>query len=175
MKKTIWGRFLLLACALVFLVACQGDYQAETVGVMSKNDIKDCNLFINNMTCSDIHEVRTVVDEGYYDEVVSFLVRMKNFRPVISSDVILGKSPETSAIFESEEVRYTICFIDAEKQLSLDYVYREAPIVGIDKAEIDDYGNPHILWSWFCTMSAADYATAYEMIRTYSGGEIVER
>ena len=170
-KKFVWAKLIVLSFVLVSLVSCQSDNQNY---ILTENDLKDCSLFINNMTCSSRHELRTVEDEDYRDEVASLLMEMTPFRPIISSDIILGDDQEVAvAIFKNEEVQYTISFGDAEKQLSLDYIYRDAPIATVAKAELGDEGQPRNIQEWFCTMSAADYAAAFEMVRTYSGGEIV--
>ena len=173
MKKFGW--FLWIIGILACLVGCSGTAADAQTALLSKSDLEGRTLYIHNVTCSEVYEMRTVEDSDYVEKIAGLCVAVEQFRPILSSDVILGEKPDGIVIFENEEERYTISFSDTKKQLSLDYMYRDEPVVAIENAEFDDYGQPHTIWKWYCTMSAADYATVVEMVRTYTDGEIIKR
>lgn len=172
--KSLWRKIIIIMLILTLLTACQSSNQEETDGVLTEADLKGCNLSINNITCSDIHEVRKVDDVDLIDDIISLLTPTIPFRPILLSDIKPGKADAT-LFFETEGIQYTIGFGNAEEQLSLDYIHREKPVISVSKREFDDYGLPHTVWKWYCTMSAADYATAFEMVASYSKGEIETR
>ena len=167
--------FLWIIGIVACFAGCSRTATDERTGFLSESDLEGYILYVHNVTCSKVNEVRTVTDSDFLEKITELSITVEQFRPVLSSDMILGKEPEETVIFENKEGRYIISFDDAEKKLSLYYFYRDEPIVSFSKIKFDDYGQPQIMWQWYCTMSAADYATAFEMIRTYSDGEIVEQ
>lgn len=179
MKNTsLTTRFLFLCIIIItsifFLSACQ-DNNTESP-LLSKSELKNCDLLIHNVT-TDKFEVRTVPDTTFRDEVISLCTKVESFRPIISADIILGEHVEADNYFahfilESETEKYTFSFFDANKQLSLDYIHRDSPMIAVSKDEIDENGSPHPVWSWYCKMSPTDYSSLYEMIQTYTAGEI---
>lgn len=159
---------------LALLTACQSSNQEETGGALTEADLKGCSLSINNITCSDWFKVRKVDDVALIDDIISLLTPTTPFRPIITPDIITEK-PDATLFFEAEGICYTICFDNAEEQLSLDYIHREKPVISVSKAKVDSQGRVQGIWGWFCTMSAADYATVFEMVACYSKGEIETR
>ena len=163
-----------IMCLLCFfagiLTACAGNNNDAFV---EKADFNKCKLFVHNVTCNYIYEMRTVSDSDFEDEIIALATGVMPFRPVISADIILGEGSEGYFVFKNDKVSYTFGFFKVDEQLSIDYIYRDTPLITVDKANIDEFGQPHTEWAWYCSLSAADYANLYEAIQTYTGGEIV--
>ena len=175
-KSTTAYKIILGLCAISLIIAiilsARQSYDDGSI-LLSEAELSVCDLLVHNVTCSEIHEVRTVPDAAFRDVIISLIVTTEPFRPTISSDLIMGKQPDAYFILENEKTKYTVTFFDAEKQLSLDYVFRDAPLISVEKAEIDELGQPQSVWGWYCTFSAAEYAMLYDAIQTYVEGELI--
>ena len=176
MRKKRWIKLSVLACVLIagaFVLLAV--FQKETPGTVTARDLRDCELYINNFTCSNKFEMRRVEEEEYRDKIASLVTKVAPFRPRVMDDREAGSSSqdEATAVFKHDKVRYTIACFEVTKQTSLDYVHRENPVVIVTKEHLDERGSPHSAWSWYCTMSAADHAALYALLSSYSGGHIV--
>lgn len=161
-------------CLLPFLFsACQST--AETDELWSETELLTCDLFVNNVTCGEIFEMRTVADDTFKGTVVSLFTEAAPFRPIISSDIILGEQGDAYFVLRNSTAKYTIGFFDVEKQLSLDYVYRDAPMISVETAEIDEMGQTQVISRWYCSLPAKSFALLYEMVQTYTAGEIIQQ
>jgi len=168
MRKKRWIRISLLACLLiagvfVFLMV----RQKETPGTITARDIRDCELYISASS-----RLRKVKKEDYRDEVAPLVTKVVPLRPVKIQDIHFvpcdSAGSEPFVVFANDNVLYGITFQDGYKQISIDHVNRDNPIVCVSKNEVDEYGDPHLLWLWYCTMSAADYAILYELAVAYT-------
>lgn len=157
---------------LIILAVLSGCHKNDSLYLLQKKDINDCDIYINNITCEKINETRSVKDEEFSKKIATMCTKAKKYRPVITSDYIIGE-PDAYIIFEKESVRYMISFFDVEKQLNLDYIYRNEPLINVDRYSLDQENNPSLDWGWYCTLSACDFATLYEMVFTYTEGDII--
>ncbi|MEA4920301.1 MAG: hypothetical protein VB078_05240 [Clostridiaceae bacterium] len=157
---------------ILLLAACKSDNGKNEL--WSESELNTCELLVHNVTCPKVYEMRTVVEETFKSNVISLCTKATPFRPIISSDIVLGEQSDAYFTFTNNKIKYTVSFFDAEKQLSLDYIYRDSPMVSIEKAEIDELGQPQSTWKWFCSLPTEDFAMLYEAIQTYTAGEIIQ-
>ena len=174
MKKTkkLWWSFA--AAAVLAVIVCLAISSSDGVRLPTKWDLRGKDMYVHNVTCNELHEMRTVdaaESRDFCRDVLSLCTKTEKFRPQSSmTDVILGGKSEGYIRFEDEKERYTIEFFDVEKQLDVGFVHRETPTVIVAKDVFDENGNVHSEWTWRCTMTAADYTTLYNLLQTYSGG-----
>lgn len=170
MKRKTTISILLITFILMVLSGCQNNDSSHLV---SEKDLKNCDVFINNVTCSAVSETRTVNDEAFISELVEICSKVEKFRPVIITDSVTGE-PDAYIIFENESVKYMFSFSDTEKQLDIDYIHRDEPLLCVDKYSLDKDKNPSLEWGWYCSLSPTDFATLYDMLYKYTDGEIVK-
>lgn len=178
MRQTMF-RFLRLLtavtviCMILFLFwACQSS--TTTDQLLSESELLTCEMYVHNVTCSKVTELRTVADDTFKESVVSLCTEAAPFRPIISSDIVLGEQCDAYFILKNSTAKYTICFFDAEKQLSLDYIYRDAPMFSVEIAEIDELGQPQVISRWYCSLPAKSFALLYDVVQTYTAGEVIQ-
>lgn len=170
MKK----RFLLgIIGLLICLAGCAGKSDNEQANFLSEADLEGCTMYVHNVTCSEVNEIRTVMDLEFLEKIMEASITVEQFRPVISVDVILGEKPEAYYVLDNGKTKYTFSFFEVQKQLDIGFVHREKPMITVAKTVADETTQNSDEWVWFCTLSAADYAELYEMIQTYTDGEIV--
>ena len=175
-KKLVWILAVIGAvlAVTIYVAAASGD----GVRLPTKWDLRGKDMYVHNVTCNELHEMRTVdaaESRDFCRDVLSLCTKTEKFRPQSSmTDVILGGKSEGYIRFEDEKERYTIEFFDVEKQLDVGFVHRETPTVIVAKDVFDENGNVHSEWTWRCTMTAADYTTLYNLLQTYSGGEKIK-
>ena len=178
MKKTKKLWWSLAAAAVLAVIVCLAISSSDGVRLPRKWDLRGKDMYVHNVTCNELHEMRTVdaaESRDFCRDVLSLCTKTEKFRPQSSmTDVILGGKSEGYIRFEDEKERYTIEFFDVEKQLDVGFVHRETPTVIVAKDVFDENGNVHSEWTWRCTMTAADYATLYNLLQTYSGGEKIK-
>lgn len=170
MKK----RFLLVIIVLLIcLTGCAGKSDIEQSGFLTKADLEGCTMYVHNVTCSEINEMRTVTDLEFLEKIVETSITAEQFRPVTSADVILGGKSDAYYVLDNGKAKYTFSFFEVEKQLDIGFAYREKPIITVAKTVTEETAQDSDEWVWFCTLSAADYAELFETIQRYSDGEIV--
>lgn len=162
-------------CLLPFLFSACQKAPPQRDELLSESELLTCELFVNNVTCAKVTELRTVADDTFKETVVSLCTAVTPFRPIISSDIILGEQSDAYFVFKNSAAKYTIGFFDVEKQLSLDYIYRDTPMISVETAEIDEMGQPQVTSSWYCSLPAKRFALLYEMIQTYTDGEVTQQ
>ena len=171
-KSIIFASILLITVLSVLLVGCNKTYNSN--GLWGENELICCDsLFIHNVTCMDQESVRTTVSE-YTEAVAPFCAKVEPFRPYTSVDTELGGSQyDPYLVFVKDNKRYEINMVNFQEQLSLDYYFREEPLVLITISHMDPKEDVLIVdWQWFCVMSAANYAELFNEVQTYGGGEI---
>ena len=169
MKKRL---LIVLIVGLVCLAGCTEEGNDRS-GFLLEEDLEGSKLYVHNVTCSKIYEMRTVEDSAFQEKIAETSVAAEQFRPVISTDIILGERPEAYYVFDVGEVKYTFSFFDVKKQLDIGFVHRETPMIAVAKTVVEDTTQNNEEWVWFCSLSAANYAELYEMIQRYTEGDIV--
>ena len=134
-----------------------------------------CSLYVHNVTCPDMDSYRTVEDKTYLENVASLCSKAEPYRPVTTHDQLLGGNEkyEPAAKFVDEEAIYYINFFSSEKQLSIDYIHRDQPLVCISVYEMIGSNTYDCKWSWLCKLTAAEYAELFTLLERYGAGEIV--
>ena len=164
---------VVLAVAIYVAVA-----SGDGVRLPTKWDLRGKTMYVHNVTCSEPYEMRTVdvaESRDFCRDVISLCTKTEKFRPQTALlDMTLGAKSEGYVCFEDEKVQYTFTFFDVEKQLDVGFVHRETPMIVVAKDVFDENGNIHSEWTWRCTMPAADYATLYNLLQTYGGGEKIK-
>lgn len=177
MKRKSSGLCLTAVCAVLFAASLfLFAYHSKTAAkdLWNKSELAGSKLFVHNVTCSEPYETRTVSDPAFQENVSSLCSKAVRFRPAISYDLVLGDHSDAYFIFKNDTIQFTVTLFDIEKQLSLDYSYRDSPMVLIAKTQIDDAGRPHPAWKWYCSLPADDFAFLCEAIQTYTGGEFTK-
>lgn len=165
---------LTIANIAALLFCCFGG-PSEPETMVSVKDLSGHDVYVYNVTCPpDKLKHRTVEDAGFIDEIAEMCARATPFRPVTEVDLPLGTERHAvHVIFENGAIEYRFAFFDMEKQLDLESVHRDSPVINVSKSTFDDAGQAQKEWDWFCILPAADYAALYEQLQQYSGGEIV--
>ena len=172
--KHIKSSFLLIVIGILLcLVGCAENQTSQKAEFLSESELENCALYIHNVTCSEVYETRTASDTDYLKQIAKLSVTAQQFRPAISTDLVLGQQLDAYYVFDNGKVRYTFTFFETEKQLDIGFVHRENPIIIVSKATAADGAQFHEDWDWMCTLTAANYAALYESIQTYTDGEIV--
>ena len=167
MKKRLFI-ILLLACLIgLGIYVTVAVHRSERI--LSKADLSGCTVYLHNLNCENFpeYEVYTVTDKAVVEDLIKNCVYAKKFRPFSTiREMILGNPENTPAlIFEGDECRYHISLLDVEKQLSLDYIYRDKPVILIGKEAIAKGATEE--WTWYCTLSADKFGTLLNMIDRY--------
>ena len=162
---------LMSAGALVLVLSAiyrQPVKQDDASFLLTEAELGTCEIFVNNITCRDIHTVHQVKGE-FCERITTLSAKLVPFRQTVWTELVLGEREDAFVRFKNDKVQYTISFLDTDKQLAWDYIHRDAPVVAVQKIEFDEeYGNPHIVWGWVCTMTAADFAELFDMVSSYS-------
>ncbi len=162
---------LTIANIAIVLGCCFGSpVQPETM--VSMEDLSGHDVYIYNATCSDIFRHRTVEDAGFIDEIAEICARATPFRPGTTSDLIMAD--HVSVCFENETDFYSFSLLTGIiNKINSGSAHRDSPALSVSKDVFDDAGRRiEEIWC-FCTLSAADYAALYELLASYSGGEII--
>ena len=142
MKKTKKLWWSLAAAAVLAVIVCLAISSSDGVRLPRKWDLRGKDMYVHNVTCNELHEMRTVdaaESRDFCRDVLSLCTKTEKFRPQSSmTDVILGGKSEGYIRFEDEKERYTIEFFDVEKQLDVGFVHRETPTVIVAKDVFDD-------------------------------------
>ena len=175
--KRLWWILPVVGVVLAVTV-CAALRASDGVRLPAKWDLRGKTMYVHNITCSEPYEMRTVDGEESRDfcrEVISLCTKAEKFRPSSELvDMVMGARQEPYVRFEDEEERYVISFFDTERQLDVGFVHREAPMISVEKATRNAQGNYKTDWAWRCTMTAADYATLYNLLQNYGGGEKIK-
>ncbi len=156
-----------IAANIAVLLFCCFGGPSEPETMVSVKDLSGHDAYVYNVTCPpDKLKHRTVEDAGFIDEIAEMCARATPFRPVTEVDLPLGTE-------RNGAIEYRFAFFDMEKQLDLESVHRDSPVINVSKSTFDDAGQAQKEWDWFCILPAADYAALYEQLQQYSGGEIV--
>ena len=165
----------------------------------SVDDWRDYEMYVDNRSDKNIH---LTVDESdpdcaaFKERVLTLCTKIKPYRPVLLYyELALGESPDDSkdssnASSEYESTRgnfrlinitpddivetYYVRFFNVSKQISLDYVNRDAPVIWVSKVTrksgSDTFENELM---WYCTMPPDTYVNLFEELISYNHGEEV--
>jgi len=172
-KRVLLVIITVLAGSGIIFTGCQSDYTIRTESLIDIQDLKEHDLFIHNVTCSGPFEVRTVADDDFLDKVIALCLSAEQFRPSISTDSVAGAVLDVYFILVNTTDKYTFSFFEVEEQLNIGFIHRDKPVFCIEKALKNESGNYKKDWSWFCTLPASNFASLYELVQTYTGGEVV--
>ena len=173
MKRRSRYAFSLLAAllALLLLPGCQ-----KPPGVQfepwSEGDLRASRMLIHNGNGGqkEWDETWTVEEEDFQEEVIALLSRAEPFRPVLTSEEVFNEEWETLsvyAVFQLGERTYTVSMPQVYEQLSLDYRYRDAPVICVGEYELTADGRPGKENAWYCTLSAADFTDLWTLLMSY--------
>ena len=173
-------------CVILLLMAYQHIKQPKPRVMIIPSEWENSECYIRNVTCPKDEEIwRAVPDTELCDKLIALCTHMEQFRPTISVDIVLGEKSDSSSVCPSAHLNLwdrsrsygcTVTLFNVDKQLSLDYIYREAPVVSVVTYTIEQEGvyyHANNKTMWYCTMPAADFAALYETIQTYGAGELV--
>ncbi len=167
MKKKISFVLVLLCILSLGIYAAVTAYHSGRI--LFKSDLSGCTVYLHNINCDNFpeYEVYTVTDKAIIENLIENCVHAKKFRPFnMIREMILGNPENTPAlIFETDDCRYHVSLLDVEKQLSLDYIYRDKPVILVEKEAIAKEATEE--WTWYCTLTADKYTTLLNMIDTY--------
>lgn len=173
-KKWVLVIITVLAGSGILFTGCQGDSAIKTEPLICAQDLAGHDLFIYNVTCSWPSEMRTVDDNNFLNEVAVLCLKTETLRPVISVDSVAGGRPDALFVLRDAEDKYVFSFFETEKQLDIGFIYRDKPVLCVEKALKNEFGHYETEWAWYCILSASDYASLYELVQTYTDGEIVD-
>lgn len=101
----------------------------------------------------------------------------KFHREIISSDFRMGDTPSAYIILRKGNMKYTLDFSEAEEQLSIEYAYRDRPIIPVYIEEAARVKESEILYESiggaYYVLSANELAVLYEMAISYNKKEKV--
>ncbi len=163
---------LTIANIAIVLFCCFGG-PSEPETMVSVKDLSGHDVYVYNVTCPpDKLKHRTVEDAGFIDEIAEICARATPFRPGTTSDLIM--TDHVSVCFENETDFYSFSLLTGIiNKINSGSAHRDSPALSVSKDVFDDAGRRiEEIWC-FCTLSAADYAALYELLASYSGGEII--
>ena len=167
MKKKIYFVLVLLFGLSLGIYVAITAYHSDRL--LSKSDLSGCTVYLHNINCDNFpeYEVYTVTDKTIVENLIENCVSAKKFRPFsMIREMILGNHENTPAlIFEADDCLYHVNLLDVEKQLSLDYRYRDKPVILVEKEAIAKEATEE--WTWYCILPADKYTTLLNMIDTY--------
>ena len=163
---------LALATLLALLPGCQKP-AAVTFEGWSEGELRASLMLVHNgnMDQKEWDETWTVRDEEYQEQVIAILSRAEPFRPVLTEEQVFNEEeivPSVYAVFQLGERCYTVSIAQVEMQLSLDYRYRDAPVICMGEYELTAAGRPDREDAWYCTLSAADFVDLWTLLMSYS-------
>ena len=170
MKSRDW---LICAAILAVLFAFTTRQEDPTeFSLWSGQEARQGEVLVQNSTCADFTQYRTVPDAETNERLLDLCRQMEEHRPFLIIETLLGEHVTECFTLRTEDTRYTVLLVEVEKQLALDYIHREQPIVYFSKTKLNEEGQ----WkgeSWYCKLPAAEFAALCQTIRSYDGGEIV--
>ncbi len=146
--------------------------------MVTKDELKKCELFIQNHTCPSFEYKRTVEDKEIFDQIVELCSEHKRFRTIPpESPALLGHFPPMTAVFfENENYRYTFAFYSADGERTSENVDELLPIITITKSVITRKEKSVFydkVSGWYCYLPQEKYVELFELINMYEGGELV--
>jgi len=168
MRKKQWVWISVLACVLIagaFVLLAV--FQKETPGTITARDIRGAKLYVNNYSC------RIVEEEEYRDKVAALVTKVVPLRPFFAVyDARYGPpSDAPSVLFVTDKFRCKIYFDYWVEQMSHDYPHGDNLVVLVSKSW---NGKDKEGWSWYCTLSYADYTALYDLAAQYHRGKRVD-
>ncbi len=142
---------------------------------ISKKELDQAELYIYNRSCSEMHESRVVDNVEYYNEILHLCSKVKKFRPISSLEIMAGETSDTVIYIYTDSHRYAFSFSwdKVKKQISMDYLHRDQPLLGVMKTPIISSGTYGRNSSWYGYLSPEEYITLYDLAAKYTIGEIV--
>lgn len=165
---------LMLMLLMLLLCACQKEFSLDRP--WDNAELTKCEgLYVHNVTCSGNESVRTT-DVEYKNAAAKLCANVEAFREVTSADTILGSGAyDPYIVFAKDDLLYLVNMFDFQEQLSLDYIYRDEPLVLVTIMHINSTnGAFETDWQYYCKMSAKDYAALFNYVQTYGGGEVLD-
>lgn len=170
-----------VAAVMIFLCYCTNCFGR---GILLSHDLQEKNLYIHNETCSELYMVRPVEDDGMCREITAICTKAIKFRTHGEDfEMILGIPDEPVLHFvgknaNGEAEKYEVTLIEADKQLSEDYVHREEPLVAVSMWSKDSSDDASMegryfvsKWFWYCSLPQEDYARLCELVLPYGDGK----
>ena len=169
-----WRDWLICAAILAVLFAVSTrEEDPDAFSLWSGYEARQGEVLIQNGTCADYHQYRTVPDPEVKERLLALCQKLEVYRPFLFEDVMVGLRVVDCVELWTEEERYVVKLVDVEEQLALDYVHRDQPIVIYGRYRMTEDGYWHEEAPWYCTLPAAEFAALCQAIRSYSGGEII--
>ncbi len=169
------GIAVLTIANIAIVLGCRFGGPAQPETMVSTDDLSGHDVYIYNATCPDVFRHRTVEDADFIGEIAEICARATPFRPGTTSDMILGIDiTHVHVKFENETDVYLFSLLTGIiNKINSGSAHRDSPALSVSKDVFDDAGRRiEEIWC-FCTLSAADYAALYELLASYSGGEII--
>ena len=170
-----------VAAVMIFLCYCTNCFGR---GILLSHDLAGKNLYIHNETCSEMYVVRPVEDDEMYREIAAICTKAIKFRTHGEDfEMTLGISDMPVLHFigknaNRKAVKYEVTLLEADKQLSEDYVHYEEPLVAVsmwskDLSDDSSMEGRYFVskWFWYCSLPQEDYARLCELVLTYDDGE----
>lgn len=142
---------------------------------VSERELEQAELYVYNRSCSEWNEMRVVDNAEYYNEISRLCSKVEKFRPISSLEIMAGERCDTVIYIYTDSYRYQFSFSweEVKKQISMDYLHRDQPLLGVMKMPINSGEKRERNPSWYGYLSAEDYITLYDLAAKYTIGEIV--
>ncbi len=143
--------------------------------LLKKGELDKCSVYIQNVTCSESDEWRTVPDTNKIDEIKKLIDDTKIFRAFTTLDLKMGSpyddNTEATVIFQNDKKQYVFHLFDVREQMSLTSTHRDEPLiyVAINSKSQDGRSKSQ----WYCILEPNQYALLFDALQKYNGGEIV--
>ena len=181
MKRLCFRICLVIGLITILLMVCPAcQRKLPTDKIWTEKELLSCSkVYIRNRSTPPIGHTgdvyRTVTDEALKKRLCKLCGDVEIFRSESKVlDQLVGGNIEPSVYFYGEGVRCVITTIESEKQLAIDYVYRDAPLVLISIQEAGTDGRFEKYTNWLCQIPAADYSNLFDILFLYGDGEVVD-
>ena len=186
MKKTIQilCAMLIIALAAVFgiLLVPGGEEVPISAALFTEAELFDGEMHTNLRGLCKYNEELTVPDPEFQRKVAALLLQAEPFRPYVHAfDTVDQKlRPEYSASFRTEQAVYVFAFYHFDEQLSMDYAYRDEPVILVQKTELLAPGQVvdsrvrGPVWEWYCKLPAHSYGQLLDLLFWYRDGELTD-
>lgn len=118
-------------------------------------------------------QTRTVPDPEVKEYLLDLCRQAELYRPLQPSLDIWERGISGSIRLETGDTWYCFYLGETEKQLALDYIHRDAPIVSVSRYQRNEQDMWELRSSWYCTLPPAEFAALCQAVLTYSGGEVI--
>ena len=172
LKTILFVLAIVLCVSMGSLLSCNGTKN----DIFKVSELAQCQLQISGTA---------VEDEGVKEEVLRFCKKVEAYqqRTPSETDPKLGETRNTENNFsfrrKISDDSYFVCtlfFLEAEKQLALDYAHRDMPLISATVSTVKEwydalYGITQTYTEsrevWYCKVPVEDYAEMLNLIRDY--------